>query len=99
MRNYERKAPAKARWELALARMRVERELEDREDETSSGEIMVVVSLCGEKGMYCLTVLTFLTFPDSESEAEKSDPADRGLGKSSSGRTNILNLKGNCFTF
>ena len=52
MRNYERKAPAKARWELALASMRVERELEDREDVTSSGENMVVVSLCGEKGMY-----------------------------------------------
>ena len=91
MRNYERRAPAKTRWEIALARM--------REDETSSGENMVVVSLCGEKGMYCLTVLTFLTFPDSESEVENSDRADRGPGKSSSGRTNILNLTGNCFTF
>ena len=54
VRNYERRAPAKTRWEIALARMRVERELEDREDETSSGENMVVVSLCGQKGMYCL---------------------------------------------
>ena len=93
MRNYERKASAKARWELALARMRVERELEDREDETSSGENMVVVSLCGEKGMYCLTVLTFLTFSDSESEAENSGPApaDRSSVKSKSGKTPILN--------
>ena len=46
VRNYERKAPAKARWELALASMRVERELEDREDVTRSGENMVLVSLC-----------------------------------------------------
>ena len=46
MRNYERRAPAKTRREIALARMRVERELEDREDETSSGENMVLVSLC-----------------------------------------------------
>ena len=50
MRNYERRAPAKTRWEIALARMRVEREWEEREDETSSGENMVLVSLCGREG-------------------------------------------------
>ena len=51
VRNYERRAPAKTRWEIALARMRVEREWEEREDETSSGKNMVLVSLCGREGI------------------------------------------------
>ena len=51
---------SETRAEVSLAEVmrnyeRGERELEDREEETSSGENMVVVSLCGEKGTYyCL---------------------------------------------